>query len=368
LARCDDEPVVVVPATGDARLDTLELGGRPRASAYLGEGSAPFAVSLAVPPAGDDRQRLAAVTLFGEGTVAIVDPCSGGILGRTDPIDEDVAVARTPQAVAFDLDGARLLVTFTNVQQVSRGPQEPPVLGPGVLAAFDVADPRAPVLERAIDVGCENPQGLALDDRGDPWVSCSGAIGVDVDGLQAALGDGALLHLDRETLAVVHRIDAGRFAPGTPLLRADRVAVGSLVRGRVAIVDADAPSLDDATILSLPGEPSIEDAERVDSVFRIAAFPVGTSRSGEGPADDDVAYAPLFSADRLFPFSLSTAALIDDEGIAVGPGGEGFRGVLTVALERGVAPGVDGVALLALSAEVVPFAVPASKKKIGGGQ
>jgi hypothetical protein len=205
------------------------------------------------------------------------------------------------------------------------------VLGPGVIARFtrtgDVIDaPRSAVLP------CSNPQGLAAED-GTVWVSCSGPLGPTAEQSVAPLGPGALLRLDPTTLAVLERIDAAAFAPGTPALVAGGLVVGSLLSPRIASVRGGQLA-----------STAIEGAD-LESIFECAPLDeAGLAR----------ALCTQFSRDRLLVVNADGPAPVVDDTLAVGAGGRIARGAQAVAVAPSevAALGVGAAVLLGLSAEV----------------
>lgn len=352
FAECDGEPVLLVPASADARLDVFSLScGEPRDSVlFLPEGSAaanPWAVAV--------DGELAWVTLQGQRSVALIDPCAGAVLdvARLEdllPIDPPLALS-TPQDV--DGDGAsesevrQLLprapepvvarngvawVAFTNLLEPGLSSEHPPVLGPGVLARFVRRGQTIEGVPVVATLPCTNPQGLAL--HGDElWVSCSGPLGPTLEGTIAALEDGTLLRIDPTDLAVLEIVDAARFAPGTPAILDGRLVVGSLVKPALALIEA-------GTLTAAP----IEGAA-IESVFECVRAETSVGAR---------ALCTHFSRDRLLVVRADDDALVVEAELTVGQGGTLARGAQAVAIAPALARerGVGAAVLLGLSAEV----------------
>lgn len=324
LTTCGDEQVALVTASGEGLVIAHALGARDVVgSSFFApvneRGASPWAVDANA--AGGP----AVVTLFGQDAVALADPCTGRVLD-VEKVDGQV----TPQPVV--VTGERAFVGFTNVLAFSLD-GEPPELGPGAVAVFDIdLAGEALVFDelRVLD-GCDNPQGLTAHD-GDVLVSCSGALAQGDDGGQQAVSDGALLVSSRPG---AHRIDAARLAPGTPAVAGRCVVAGSLVDPVLLSAALD----DDALVVAaeLPG-PS------VDAVFEVVRW------------DDDTVLALQFSADVLHVVDVAPedCALTIASSMAVGPGGVAFRGAQAIDVERSD-DAVDAVVLLGLSAEIVPL-------------
>lgn len=352
FAECDGEPVLLVPASADARLDVFSLScGAPRGSVlFLPEGGA-----AANPWAVASDGELAWVTLQGQRSVALIDPCEGSVLSvaRLEellPIDPPLALS-TPQDV--DGDGAtetevrQLLprapepvvsrdgvawVAFTNLLEPGLSSEHPPVLGPGVLARFERSGDAVAGAPRIASLPCSNPQGLALN--GDElWVSCSGPLGPTLEGAIAALDDGALLRMDPDNLAVLETVDAARFAPGTPALLEGRLVVGSLVKPALGLVAGGA-------LTTVP----IEGAA-IESLFECAR--AETSMGAR-------ALCTHFSRDRVLVVRADDEGLVVEAELLVGQGGTLARGAqaLAIAPPRAREHGVGAAVLLGLSAEV----------------
>lgn len=338
LALCDAAapavpvPVALVASSGDARLVVHELpGGAVRAAPFFEPGSSPWSVDAVFALPGPR----AVVSLFGSDSVALVDPCGARTIAVLDDIRDAADVRQiTPQAVVI-ID-ERAFVSFTNVITFSIG-GEPPQLGPGAVAVLDIGDDQLVLDELRVLDDCVNPQGLAAipgdgpgDGPGDVVVSCSGPLAEGEDGGQEAVADGTLLV---GTTPGAHRIDAARFAPGTPAVVNGCVVAGSLVDPIVL----SAALLDDAlgVALELPGRD-------VDAAFKVAAW------------DDDTVLIVQFSEDLLHVVDVAAdCSLSLATSIAVGPGGVGFRGALSVDVDKGRS--FDAAVLLGLSAEVVPL-------------
>ncbi len=348
--------------SGDASLDVRGDAARstPFALGPDGAGANPFAFA----PTGDGR---AVVTLYATHEIALVDACAGTVLFRDrarddsgalaqdqllwprplrTPLDtdedgtvDDIALAvawRHPQAVVVAGDVA--LVAYTNLLNPADD-DNGQILAPGVLARFRIRAQRLE-LEGHTVLPDQNPQGLAVGDEG-VWVSASGAFGPYADGYQPiSLGSLALYPLDVAGGGPpVRRITAGHFAPATPVLVGDRIAVGSLVRPAVAVLHPEDTSFDTSAIIELPGT-------GLDAVFTLI----------RGPAE--LVFAPVFSTDRLHTLDLGTLtadpAPLPAGGFDVRAAGVTLtQGLLDVA----AAPdGTQALALLSLSNELVTLA------------
>ena len=353
FAECDGEPVVLVPASGAARLDVLTL---PCGAARAGVLFPPERSTPASPWAVAADGARAWVTLQGQGAVALVDPCTGTVLDVARPTatieldpplhlsapqdaDDDGTtelevgrlLPRAPQPVVAQ-DGVAF-VAYTNLLEPGISLERPPVLGPGVLARFQLIDDVIAPEPLVATLPCANPQGLALHD-GALWVSCSGPLGPTADAAVAALGDGALLRIDPASLAVLEAVDVGRFAPGTPALMPDALVVGSLLRPALARVAGGALV-----------ETAVAGAA-LESIFECARLDTGA-----GPR----ALCTHFSGDRLLVVEDGAAGLTVVRELPVGSGDAVFRGAQAVAIAPPAARarGVGAAVLLGLSAEVV---------------
>jgi hypothetical protein len=344
----------LVVSSADARVDPVHVrttAADPSGAAFYPPGAdrvgtTPWSVALF-----DDGTR-AAVTLFGTHQVSLFDDCTGAIAStvRPDvvvdvdpprdlraPIDADGdgtpeshvtrMQLRAPEGVA--VVGERVLVGFTNALELAEGPGRPGSFGPPVLAAFDVVDG---VLAFAAQVTLpfDNPQAIVLDEQGRPWVSCSGILEDDADGIVRAATPGGIVRVDPTTLAVQASIPFGDFAPGTPAVCGDRVAVGSLVRPLVGFAAAG------QDIVRTPVE-----GDLIDSLFEAA--PMGGGLAMITQFSTDQLHVVDVVTGELHPFPFTTP-------IGVGPGGPGKRGAQSVA-----ARGLDAVVVLGLSAELQPL-------------
>ncbi|MCC7073550.1 MAG: hypothetical protein IT383_19735 [Deltaproteobacteria bacterium] len=348
---CAGAPVALVPASGDGRLDVLDLpcGELHSSLPFPPEGGRP-ATPWAVAVDGDR----AWVTLQGQHAVVLVDYCAGALVAELRPEDvieldpplhlsapEDVdgdgeaetevrrLSPRAPEAVVAA--GGVAFATFTNLLEAGLDVAHPPVIGPGVLARFELdADGEGP---RTATLPCTNPQGLAWHDDA-LWVSCTGPLGPTIDSTVAALGDGALVRVDPSTLATLEVIAAGSFAPGTPAILDHAVVVGSLLRPALARI-VDGGFL----------ETAVGDVREIDSVFECARIDAAVGAR---------ALCTHFSRDRL----LLVDVPIDDLHVAaelpVGAGGAIFRGAQAVAVAPPAARelGVGAAVVLGLSAEL----------------
>lgn len=360
FAECEGEPVLLVPASGDARLDvfTLPCGALRGSVLFPPEGAAP-ANPWAVAVLGER----ALVTLQGQGTVALVDVCDARLLDRarpaqlldldpplslTTPLDADGDGAaessvsrllpRAPQAVLAS--GALAFVGYTNLLEPGLSAAQPPVLGPGLLARFAVEGDDLHAEPALATLPCANPQGLSHGGDGTLWISCSGPLGPSAEAAVAALGDGALLRVDAASLEILEVVDAARFAPGTPALLPDGLVVGSLLQPALATLSGNA--LDARAV----------HGKELESLFECTA-----ADTTAGPR----ALCTHFSGDRLL------VARVDAEGpsveaeIPVGPGGPVARGAQALALapDSARARGIGAAVLLGLSAEVILLPVEA---------
>ena len=365
ITECTEMPVGLVAATADAQINALPLfseGSAPRQSADfpLRGDKAPLPFSVAL----DDTGTLAAASLNGQDAVALFAPCTGEVLSVAEasaftpplmlsvfpavtlstPLDvngdgeEDNVVTqmlpRAPQGVAF-ADGL-LLVTYTDLLQPALSPSEPAQFGPGALLAYAVsAQELRPMAATALP--CINPQSATTAPDDTVWISCSGAFAYDDAGQLAASTDGALLQVQPSTLSILHVIEMGRFSPGTPIFYEDRIAVGSLLHGQVALLSQQSTSVDDAELLQLGP------AEEVESVFELAKGPGG------------IALATVFSADTVVAIDLVTGELSPwplDQPLTLREGGDATRGATAIAAD---AAGLRFATVLSLSAQVVPL-------------
>ncbi|MBI1946768.1 MAG: hypothetical protein HYS27_13810 [Deltaproteobacteria bacterium] len=355
LGECGGAPVALVPASGDARLDVLELPcGELRASVLFapeGERAAtPWAVAV-------DGER-AWVTLQGHDEVALVDYCAGEVLARvraaevlelveplrlsapqdvdgdgTPEIEVRRMLPRAPQAVVAA--GGVAVLAYTNLLEPGLAVDRPPVLGPGLLARFDgEATSFAP---HTVVLPCTNPQGLAWHDEA-LWVSCTGPLGPTNDATVAALGVGALVRVDPVTLATLEEVAAGSFAPGTPaildtVLSGEVLVVGSLLRPALARV-ADGWLVETAI-----------GGAAVDSIFECARMDAAVGAR---------AVCTHFSGDRLLVVDDPIDSLHVAAELPVGAGSAVFRGAQAVALGTPAARarGVGAAVVLGLSAEL----------------
>lgn len=365
IGRCGDEPLALVPTSADGALEGVPLEGAKAspAAAFPVEGGRPpnpWAVAL------HEGEALAAVTLFGQHAVALVDVCSGRTLDVAEALDEagdplvvevtppvtlahpldadgdgvaETQVARMrlrhPEGVAFM--GDRLLVTYTNLLEV--GP--PARFGPGVVVAFELeGETLRPVGHTVLPF--QNPQSIALDDEGQPWVSCSGVLERGNASIEAA-SDGGLLRLDAATVEVTRAIALGRFAPATPAITREGIVVGSLLEGTLAYLPPEATSLEE------DGRRLSTGARGTESLFDVFVLGGG------------LAFATGFTTDALVAIDLMEGSLHPwpfEHPLPVGAGGEVFRGLKAIAsvpegARRKGAP--DAAALFALSSEIVPL-------------
>lgn len=360
FAECDGEPVLLVPASGDARLDifTVPCGELRGSVLFPPEGAVPanpWAVAV-------DGER-ALVTLQGQGTVALVDVCGARLLDTARPLqlldlepplsltvpedaDGDGTVEssvsrllpRAPQALVAH-DGVAF-VGYTNLLEPGLAAAEPPVLGPGLLARFTVgADALVPE-PTVVTLPCINPQGITLGSDGTLWVSCSGPLGPSANAAVAALGDGALIKVDAATLAILEVVDAGRLAPGTPAVLPEGMVMGSLLMPALA-------TLSGGNLVS-----RAVSGNELESLFECAR-----ADTRAGPR----ALCTHFSGDRLLVVRADDAGPVVEAELPVGPGGPVARGAQALALAPDSARehDVGAAVLLGLSAEVVLLPVEA---------
>lgn len=367
-AECEEIPLALIPASGDGELDVVALGGDPespdpvRPTAYF----PPDETTGAASPWGvayDRELARAAVTLRGASQVAWVDPCTGTIVDRRDaetstgsrvrfevdpPIQlreprdidgdgvvEDAVASMFPTgAQGVALANGRLHVTFTNILEPALD-AERPMLGPGsVLASYDVGvDGLAPTGLRFLP--CSNAQSVTVD-RDDVWVSCTGLYEFRAGRFEAQ--GGALVRLAGPDLGVRDVIDLEGFGPSTPHVQDGQIVVGSTLRPQVAVLPTTARDLADAEVFDL-AEPDL-----LQTVFEV--IPLGGGLIGAAHFESDRLRILDTRAGQLDPWPFV-------EGIPLSSSapGEPFRGLL--ALDLG--PELQGVALLGLSAEVVPF-------------
>lgn len=368
VALCGGIPVAFTPNSADGALAPTPLLPTNAGAPVLfpaddeGRGANPYHVTL------DTSGARAAVSLFGQDAVTLVDPCQGRVLDVAEPsasdggplvidvtpaMDVEVPLdadgdgesethiermrLRAPQGVAFA--GDRLLVSYTNVLQLGEHPR----YGPGVVVAFDVMGDELHPAGHVV-LPFDNPQGLTLDEQGRPWVSCSGPLGPGQTAFEA-LSDGGLVRLAPDTLELERVIPFGRFAPGTPAFDGDFLVVGSLVQPQVAVLPVAAGSVEQGQILPLPG------GLRTESAFEAAALGGGLFLVTDFSSDVVHVIDALASEVDPWPF---------EGGIGVGPGGLAFRGAQAVTRVPGFTFGEDApdaVALLGLSSEIVPLQI-----------
>ena len=323
-------------------------------------GANPWSIAL------DDEGTSAGITLFGQNSVAWVEPCTGRVRNIAEPkqadgtplwidivppVHLDLALdvdgdgtteqyiermlPRTPQGIVY-VEG-RWLVTFTNLLQVGANP----IYGPGLVVAFgNENDKLVPVGHRILP--CTNPQSITKAPDGSAWVSCTGALGPGANGF-STLSEGHLLSISASTLEITKVISMDTFGPGSPGFEGPNIIVGSLVRPQVALLSRDGTSIDDAHIIRL------EETERVESVFAAIPYLGGLVLLSE------------YGTDRLHILDVEEKALNPwpfENGIAVGPGGMAFHGLQSVALGTlgsATASTSDAFALLAQSHELVPL-------------
>lgn len=366
VQTCEEKSFAFVVHSTDGTVAGFSIEGEPPPPAVSfpvsenQRGANPWSIAF------DDAGISAAVTLFGQNSVAWVTPCTGQIRSVTQaaqsdgsplwldispPVKLDLALdvdgdgntetditrmlPRTPQGIVFADD--RWLVTYTNLLQVGAKP----VYGPGLVVAFERDDGKlVPTGHRVLP--CTNPQSITLDPGGNPWVSCTGVLGPGPDGF-AALSDGHLLRLSAQTLDVEATISMGAFGPGTPAFYDSQIVVGSLVRPRVAVLHQDMVSIESGNIVQL------DEPDRVESVFETLPLTGGLVLVAE------------YGTDRLHVLDVEELVVNPwpfEDGIAVGPGGMAFRGLQSLALTpRDAAPAAtaDAFALLAQSHELVPL-------------
>lgn len=365
LVRCDEELYAVVAASGDGALHIISASSGntetvPFAVDEANRGANPWHVAT--------QGSLAATTLFGQHRVALVDACGARVLATAAPTDEagddvlvDVAPA-VPLATPLDADGDGspetlvsrmqlrhpqgvglvgdvLLATFSNLLEV--GP--PARHGPGVLFRWRVRDGSLTALGATV-LPFQNPQAVALDADGRPWVSASGVL-EQRDGRFVAATDGALLRVDSETGAVLQVFDLARFAPGTPAFTSDHFVVGSLTQPLLRIghlrdgMQAVELAVDGA------GGP-----DRVESIFEVATLSGGLVVAAEFGTDQLHVVDPRGPTLHPWPFT---------EPLDLGTG-DLPRGAQSIAIAPPRSDSVsvaepDGIALLGLSSELVPL-------------
>ncbi|MCK6552717.1 hypothetical protein L6R52_43240, partial [Myxococcota bacterium] len=301
-----------------------------------------------------------AVTAFGQGRVYVVELDHASI-EHTLELAADVALEppfTLPRAVDLDCDGvpestvsrvrprapqgvakvgARLVVAFSGFVEPRVGASAP-VYVPSVLAIWDLDALDAPPSQHVLPA--LNAQEVrALDDHR-VLVTMSGVLD-PIGGAVAASTPGAVTIFDVEAASVERTWALDGFAPGTALVAADALWVGSLVHGAVRAIALDTGAV--LTELTLS-------SDDVDSVMRLVELPGG------------LVGAPSFNGDRLFVVDPVRRVLSPPPffgPLVIGPGRPIFDGLQVVARRPGTS-GVDfcGPELFALSglaSRVVPI-------------
>lgn len=361
LLRCDGELRFAVAASADGAVHLFGRDGFDRQRLDFtvadGTGASPWHVA----PAGENL----AISLYGQHTVTVANGCTGRRVADGEPVEAEgrqlVLVDVTPAAfleLPIDADGDGLLereitsmrllhpqgvaivddvvlATFTNLLEV--GP--PAQYGPGVVFRWRLGAAQELQPLGVTVLPFQNPQAIALDALGRPWVSASGVLDLDSDGVFAATTDGGLLRVNPETGDVEEQIDLDRFAPATPAFTPDHAVVGSLVSPAMLVIDLASPDA--------PQRVDLGD-DRLESLFEAAALPGGLVVVTEFGTDLLHVLDPRGPTLHPWPFTAP---------IQLGAG-ELARGAQAIALAPPGGEGgdlVDGAVLLGLSSEVLPL-------------
>lgn len=344
------EPFGVLVRSGDRGVNAFDLGEGLAAEGVRIDGS-PYAVAVVDPAA-----RRVAVADFDGGVVHVVDlrrrvveralpaveveldtPFS---LSRPFDVDGDGTVEEqvvrflpgTPQAAGAA--GGRLFVGFSSFLDRRRG-SDPPVFLPGVLGVWDLADLDAP--PKMVVLPAQNPQEVRPLPGGRVLITCSGAL--DVESGPRAASPGAVVSYD-PVARTFDTIEMGDFLPGTAVLAAGRLVVGSLAGGAIRWMRPDGG---DVSTIRL-------NDDAVDSVFRMVDL------------DGGLVGVPSFNTDSLHVFDARTGTLDPPPfyaPIPVGPGRPVFHGLQVLARRPG-RRGVDFVgpdlfALTGIASELIPI-------------
>lgn len=342
----------------------------------------------------DSIQNRMILTLFGQNSVVLLDPCQNQILQTIDqshlstvslstPIQVDAPIDANddgeqetsithflplrPQGVAVlpaNTNGLHdVYVTYTNLFQFSACAGCAPVAATSTLVRYRTETKEKPedslIYLDQIELPCHNAQSVIADPDGTGiWVSCSGLLGFGNNGVMQTYTDGALLHYS-PSLDLLHEISMEDFAPATPVIlnkevfsadapdqkiTSKTIVVGSLLKSQVWLaenIDVNpVHHLADGTILTLAGAST-------DSIFTLY------------PVDADFVIAPVFSTDTLHildirrqtvdapPFANALGG-----GILLRPDGTAPRGALDLAAD----PQQTTLwTLLSLSSEATPI-------------
>jgi hypothetical protein len=296
-----------------------------------------------------------AVSLYGQGAVALVDLAKASV-DRTVvlrdqvvldapyhlPVPTDIDgdgvpetevsrfVPKNPQPVAVIGDG--LFVAFTSFVSPRVGSM-PPIFLPGVLARWSLADldaaPKLLVLPNF------DPQELRVTAEGQLLVACSGVLDFQSDGTWRTDTPGAVLRVDPLAMHVVDQWDLADFAPVTAVIAHGSLWAGSASKGAVIRIGLADPSGDRQSFAL--------STDATDSIFRLLEL------------DGGLLAAASYNNDRLYLIDTARRMVSPPpfyEALAIGPGRPIFDGVQVLARRPGRA-GVDfsGPDLFALAGQ-----------------
>lgn len=245
LTRCGNRGVALVAASGEARLDVIDLRSGDAASAVFAVGSNPWDVAVVDTVSGPR----AVVSLYGTHELALVDPCAAPpavlqTIGDDEPIvvnpattadDGTVITSMTPrnaQAVAVADDVVWL--AWTNIIEFVLGDQ-PMQTGPGLLSRFRLVDDLLVADGRTI-LPCENPAAINADSAR-IVVACTGRYKNSSTGFARA-SDGALVVVDANSLDLVAAVDLDA-SPVSLLVHGGDIIVGDALDGTVTRFDTE---------------------------------------------------------------------------------------------------------------------------------
>lgn len=273
LTSCGNTRLAAVTASADARLNLLHVDIARSHSVVLPVGSNPWDVAIL---ATDNGPR-AVVSLFGNGGIALIDPCTDADVAVLQTITDDGAIAldppvddatgtpltsmtpTTPQAVAFDDD--LVYVAFSNIIAFAVG-DDALRAGPGLLLTLRLVSDRLVVQRRDI-LPCENPAALAIAADGDVVVTCSGRYKNGGAGFERA-SDGAIVRIDAAHVEPISSVvlDA---SPASIVIADDgSIVVGDALDGTVARFSAD-----------LVEQARTTPADGIDTVFALSLIDDG---------------------------------------------------------------------------------------------
>lgn len=321
------DPYGVLVRSGDGGVNAIDLAGGLEDGVRI-EGS-PFMAAVV----GGASRRIG-VTDFRNGTVHVVDLDARRIertLGPPPPVTldaphalpapydvdrdgvEETTVSRftpsTPQALVVASD--KIVVGYVSFLSSS-----PAIFLPGVIAVWTASDLDRP--PRTVVLPFPNPQEVRLLEDGRVLVVCSGTLDI---GDLGSPSEGGLVFFDPTSESIESTIPLRDFLPGTAILAADRLIVGSLGRAEIRVMGTDG---------SAP-VPIRLNEEAVDTVYRMVAL------------DGGLVAVPSFNTDRLHILDARTGILDPAPffgPLEVGPGRPIFDGLQVVARRPG-RPGVD---------------------------